>query len=263
MPDRASSSEPAILYVWNDRFCYGAPQHATKFSARYAATVLIAVDGAPMRLDFADGAQEQARAVMVAPHVSRQLHCEGSFVSFNYDPASFEYHQIAAHLRGRRTAPFIIEEPDLRAQLATFSRGELDCGEARRLSVDLVGRIIKERTEAPRTDLRVISVAGRLKAELPHPPSVEALARSAGVSPDWLGHLFTEQMGVSMKSYLLWAKVRRASPLLQTGMTLTQIAAEVGFSDAAHLSRAFKRFFGLQPSFLADPAKVRTHYCET
>jgi AraC-like DNA-binding protein len=70
-------------------------------------------------------------------------------------------------------------------------------------------------------------------------------------------------MGVSIKSYYVWAKMRKAATLLQSSKTLTEIAAEVGFSDAAHLSRAYKRFFGISPSFLTDPEKVRFCCCET
>lgn len=69
-------------------------------------------------------------------------------------------------------------------------------------------------------------------------------------------HLFREQTGMSIKRYLLWAKIRRAVQLMADGGPLTQIALSGGFTDAAHMSRTFQRYFGLSPSFLANTGSV-------
>ena len=64
------------------------------------------------------------------------------------------------------------------------------------------------------------------------------------------------QTGMSIKRYLLWAKIRRAVQLMADGGPLTQIALSGGFTDAAHMSRTFQRYFGLSPSFLANAGSV-------
>lgn len=110
-------------------------------------------------------------------------------------------------------------------------------------------------------DLRVLHVAQRLKVELPLTLTVEALAEGVGLSPDRLTHLFSQQLGLPIRSYLLWAKMRRAAALLSSGQPLTDIAHAVGFADSAHLTRTFKGFFGLTPSFLADSRCVQVLVC--
>lgn len=55
--------------------------------------------------------------------------------------------------------------------------------------------------------------------------------------------------------------MRRAAALLSSGQPLTEIAHAVGFADSAHLTRTFKGFFGLTPSFLADSRCVQVLVC--
>ncbi|WP_232318998.1 MULTISPECIES: helix-turn-helix domain-containing protein [unclassified Rhodococcus (in: high G+C Gram-positive bacteria)] len=45
-------------------------------------------------------------------------------------------------------------------------------------------------------------------------------------------------------------RLRRAAEHVAGGTNLTQAAVGAGFSDSAHLSRAFKANFGLNPSVL-------------
>ena len=86
--------------------------------------------------------------------------------------------------------------------------------------------------------------------------SVRDLAAVACLSPDRLTHLFAEQVGVSVKRYALWTKVRRTVQQFTGQRSLTDVALVSGFTDAAHMSRTFQRYFGLPPSFLASQVRV-------
>jgi AraC-like DNA-binding protein len=63
-------------------------------------------------------------------------------------------------------------------------------------------------------------------------------------------HVFTESIGVPLRAYLLWCKLQRAAAGVATGLPLSQAAAAAGFADAAHMTRAFRRMFGMTPSAL-------------
>ena len=82
------------------------------------------------------------------------------------------------------------------------------------------------------------------------------LAATACLSPDRLTHLFREQTGLSIKRYLVWAKIRRSVQQMNQGRPLTDIAHDCGFSDSAHMSHTYQQHFGLPPSFLADASRV-------
>jgi AraC-like DNA-binding protein len=83
----------------------------------------------------------------------------------------------------------------------------------------------------------VIDVASRSYAGAVR---VDSLARLAGVSSHHLTRLFRQQTGFSIRQYLRRIRVEVAKQLLvTTTKTLSVIAQQVGFSDSAHLSRAF------------------------
>ncbi len=88
--------------------------------------------------------------------------------------------------------------------------------------------------------LRVSEIAGRVR-----------------LSSTRLTHLFTERIGAAPRRYRTWGTLRRAVELMGSGRLLTEVAHEAGFSDAAHLSRAFVAMLGIPPSALASSCTVR------
>ena len=79
-------------------------------------------------------------------------------------------------------------------------------------------------------------------------PSLQLIARDIALSSSRLRHIFAEQLGLSMQSYLLWQRLLNAIELSARGLSLTQAAHDAGFADAAHLTRTFRRMFGVKPS---------------
>ena len=51
--------------------------------------------------------------------------------------------------------------------------------------------------------------------------------------------------------------MRKAASMFAAGLTLTEVAHAIGFADLAHLSRTFKKYFDLTPSFLSNPRLVQ------
>ena len=69
-----------------------------------------------------------------------------------------------------------------------------------------------------------------------------------GLSKSRISHLFTEEIGISLKQYILWKKLLFAIDSIRSVSDLSQIAIDCGFSDMSHLSRTFKKMFGHTPS---------------
>ena len=76
----------------------------------------------------------------------------------------------------------------------------------------------------------------------------EEVAAGVGYSLSHLQELFRNQLGVSMRSYRSWARLRRTAELMATAPTLTDAAVHAGFYDAAHFTRTFTATFGVLPS---------------
>lgn len=77
--------------------------------------------------------------------------------------------------------------------------------------------------------------------------SLERLAREAGLSPFHLCRVFRQETGLSPHLYQILVRVRLAKALLVKGVSISQAAMEAGFCDQAHLTRHFKRVFGVTP----------------
>ena len=86
--------------------------------------------------------------------------------------------------------------------------------------------------------------------------SLKALAQISGLSPSRLMHVFTESVGVPVRPFILWLRLQRASYELMNGSTATETAHIAGFSDAAHLTRTFRRMLGTTPTDLRDRKRM-------
>ena len=75
-------------------------------------------------------------------------------------------------------------------------------------------------------------------------------ADDLGISASRLTHLFTRQVGIPFRRYVLWARLRRVVEEIAGGSNLSRAAVDAGFSDSSHLSRVFKENFGMNPSAL-------------
>jgi AraC-like DNA-binding protein len=81
--------------------------------------------------------------------------------------------------------------------------------------------------------------------------SLRTLAGISGLSQSRFMHVFTESMGVPLRPYVLWLRLQRACCDLMGGASVTTAAHNAGFSDAAHLTRTFRRMLGMTPTDLA------------
>lgn len=72
----------------------------------------------------------------------------------------------------------------------------------------------------------------------------DALAAIVHLSPTRFSHWFVEQSGVPLRSYKKWLKLRVAVDAVLEGKNPMEAAMMAGFSDLAHMSRAFSESFG-------------------
>jgi AraC family transcriptional regulator len=84
--------------------------------------------------------------------------------------------------------------------------------------------------------------------------TVSGIAQAVGMSTYHFTRLFKESTGRAPHQYVLEARVRKAKDLLTTGkFTISEAAYHAGFVDQSHLTRNFKRLFGLPPkTFLTE-----------
>lgn len=84
---------------------------------------------------------------------------------------------------------------------------------------------------------------------VPKDLGVQMIARRLNVSPNYLSSRFAREAGVTLTKYVTRRRLRRAGfLLLNTTLSVAEIAEQVGFSDSAYYSDVSKRFTGLSPT---------------
>lgn len=92
-------------------------------------------------------------------------------------------------------------------------------------------------------------ITGYVDANLAKRLSTAELAALVRLSKTHFRRAFKVDQGCSPHEYVIQCRIARAKTLmLETGISLAQIALECGLADQAHLSRLFRRRVGISPS---------------
>lgn len=85
--------------------------------------------------------------------------------------------------------------------------------------------------------------------------TIPSLAQHVFLSESRLSHLFKEEVGISISSYLVHEKMRKAFRLVFEGETLTDAAIAAGFSSSSHFSRCVREKLGMSPSMITKDSR--------
>ena len=82
--------------------------------------------------------------------------------------------------------------------------------------------------------------------------SVDELARQFYMSSNYLGQVFRQTTGLTVKSYHNRLRMEYALRLItENRYSISKVAAMTGFDDIAYFSKKFKEFYGMSPSQIA------------
>ncbi|NIA68388.1 GlxA family transcriptional regulator [Pelagibius litoralis] len=95
---------------------------------------------------------------------------------------------------------------------------------------------------------KLLQVIAMMEANLEEPLPRAELARQAGLSNRQLERLFRKYLGRSPTRYYLELRLHRARALLlQTAMSILNVALACGFVSASHFSKCYREFFNKMP----------------
>ena len=87
-----------------------------------------------------------------------------------------------------------------------------------------------------------------LRANLKRSVTLKEVARECGLSVGYFAHAFRRTLGVAPHKWLIEQRVVLSKEKLRDdGLSLSDVAAECGFSDQSHLTRAFRQTVGVTP----------------
>ncbi len=117
------------------------------------------------------------------------------------------------------------------------------------LTLEILGTTIKEEklgeSLQPKWLTRIVE---RLNDEFLEPPSVVQLAIEESVHPVYLARIFRKFYQQSIGEYVRNLRVKYSAELmLNSDLSLADIASHAGFSDQSHFTRIHKRITGITP----------------
>jgi AraC-like DNA-binding protein len=242
--------EGASLWILGTRPGEG-PYPKTKFHAHHAVQVTLSLQGW-FTLENRER-QVSGDAAAVAPDAEHAFAGEGLVAQLFVDPEGEPGRELQRTLfSGEPVVPLpAARVAGLPARLrACFESPHRSDQSLIDLGRTLLAKLApgSERDERPEARVRRMSAwaAGRLDT----PVSLADAAAHVGLSMGRARHLFVEETGLPFRTYLLWRRLMRAAERFSAGSSLTDAAHDAGFSDSSHLSRTFRRMFGISADSL-------------
>lgn len=230
---------PASLLVWG-------PGAQSSLHAHHAIQLLLTLDGHGRLRGRTRQPWTDFTAALVGPDVPHEVDARGTTVVIGFvDPES----DVGAGLRRRINKPLTVlpaaEVAGWRRDLGALEPAAVEAWWRTRITAEPTPRPIHPRVGRVLRWVRENVGAG--EEDL----SLERLADRAGLSSSRFMHVFTQSLGVPLRPYLLWLRLQHAAGRLLAGASATEAAHDAGFSDAAHLSRTFRRILGTTPREIA------------
>lgn len=231
----------------------------TGFNTRPGVTVLLALDQA-MDLDIDGLVHPGLRAVVLAPGQRRRFLRACPHISVTVEPGHALYRRFLAWAQGQGQQTIAIEP----ALSADWAGQALTLPNA--LALDQwLAQLLRHfgQYAAAASSPKLLALLALLDGLGEHGDAAQAESVWPAFSRRYPGttaahaRWLKQEIGLSLRQFLLWRKLRAAMDLLGGPMDATAIAHAAGFADSSHLWRTCTRVFGLQPSQAADRKTVQ------
>lgn len=189
-------------------------------------------------------------AALVAPDTPHAFEASGLVALLFVEPESHAGRALTKLAAARPAMPIGAEQTRQARSLIDEALRSADRRAALRETGMEICRRIAGHVQTVDLDRRVRLMIRWAHDNLDRAPAINEAAGHVGLSPSRASHLFVEQTGLPFRAYVLWLRLVRAVDAHAKGLSLTEAAHEAGFADSAHLSRAFRRMFGLPAASL-------------
>jgi AraC-like DNA-binding protein len=250
-PDDTRVALHGALHLWPSGGLFVGADMVNEPHRHFTSSIIVGLDG-PIPVRAAQmGEWTPFDGVMVAPNVEQQLDARGRRVAtFQVDPESHDYGRIAHQFeRGGVRVMSANAVGKIRAALRDMMEDAHSAHTVWSLTIEELAESGEPQREL---DLRIRKVLELIKGDFLSPPPAGKLAAAVGLSAGRLIHLFTREMGLPIRRYILWLRLRDVLISVVGGASLTEAAHRAGFSDSAHLSRTFRGMFGFPPSAIVE-----------
>lgn len=217
--------------------------------------ISLSLDGPGGRLLLCSGVNgewSEFRAAMVKPNRRHEFDGRGgSIAQIFVEPETVQGRSLLRRyaVDDITTLPLETIEPALKRLGALFAEGGDDHALVA-ISQGIVDTLAGAVSVQPTTNPRIVSAIDFISRRMTSALTLQDVAAAVHLSPSRLRHLFVQETGTTYRGYVLWLRINRAVVEMMDGRSWTEAAHETGFADSAHLSRTFRRMFGISPAML-------------
>jgi len=266
------AASPNKLFLWRDASLYLGDSFDPQMHKHHAVQCCIALNGhLKVRWQQSQSGQSCSAAIVGANIPHSIANPDGPLCILYLEKTSnnfqtiLDYHCITPNCQ-TRSAPLMLEHPVPESSLRIFNDALTDSVTASQANIlkHHCLKIFNGHIARPTTlDSRITKLLAYLHADPGGQFNSADLIEVACLSESRMQHLFKQQVGIPIRRYVLWMRMRHVLELVLAGASLTVAAYESGFSDSAHYSRTFKSMFGIAPSILlASNSALKPMICE-
>jgi AraC-like DNA-binding protein len=219
--------------------------------AHYSIQIVLGQPGG-LRVQLGSHGAWQPCAAAIIPSRARHsidvTDCEWSAVLF-VEPETVAGKALTARLNGTMELLPASATATMAGKLEHAWRSEKSREAVEAVCLEFVRDLTQTVARTP-SDPRVLAAIEYIRQRIDTSITLPEVARVAHLSPGRFRHLFVEETGMPLRTYVLWRRLLQVWSLLMQGQSLSQAAHSVGFADSAHLSRTSRAMFGTAPSAL-------------
>jgi AraC family transcriptional regulator len=238
-----------VLFWTGGSLWIGRGEGRTEWHSHHALQIALALEGVCLFRSEGDGWTEFTGALVGSDRL-HQFEVEGATVAHLFvEPETAQGRALRQWLGGSAIAalPDAQERAMLDGLRQVLHASPQATLAAARHAIELLAGVP---APAEPVDTRVANAIAHARAQLHRGVTLASAAEAAALSPSRLRHLFMQETGTGFRVYVLWLRLNAAIQAAQAGRNWTEAAHEAGFADSAHLTRTFKRMFGINPAAL-------------
>lgn len=225
---------------------YTAPNTRAAFHVHDQVTVVVPLSGYFVENTFKERVEGKPGAVIVetpeSPHENIYGPSGGTNLRLRMNPELQSFVECGSHARSGHVRAYEI------ARGMAENMGDpllLECA-----ALEVLGILNNGPEWTPRCRPAFLhDIIADFRANVDPKRDIAAIARGAQVSPIRLVRLFRRTYGISLARFMRVQQLQHALRLLSDpAISLSAVAAETGFSDQSHMTRAFVQTYGVTPA---------------
>lgn len=254
---RYSGNGDVRWYFWDGGFlAVGRTRGLVPMHSHHALQLVVALEGR-LRLKLGDDEWQQYEAAVVDADQPHAFNADGMLGALLLiDPETREGRWLRRSIDGPISTPSVVRLPGLRESIRQFLEEPPDEAGTAQVVDAIVRQFCRGIPQQLALDDRIVRALEFIQSQDARVIGLDEVAGKVFLSPSRFAHLFSEEVGIPFRRYLLWRRLTRAMVLVSRGDTLSRAAHAAGFSDAAHFTRTFVQMFGIPPSAMLGHAEM-------